>query len=319
MSQLVADSLVSEGDELFRTERFGEAAARFERAISVFPHHALGWRGLGRALLCMGKPHEAARAFDQAIGLRPDSATALWGGALAHAEIGNKIVARDYLRRSIALQPSWVELAASTPQLADYLQVSARASDRLHALLGPFSTRRYRHVADSARFIEVARLAGVPTLGVYTFVTIGLSNVVWTDAERPRVELIMAASIDDEVCARILANLAFHLGDTCFFPEPGTIVRDVVTAAGAGASEPAAGAGAHHAVGLGERLPHVYVQSPHAWGFELPLDDGPPAITLAQAFPISEAEYQSWRELGSPEFERLLFERKVDVTDLHRA
>jgi Flp pilus assembly protein TadD len=64
MSQAAADSLVAEGDELFRAERFGEAATRFERAVSVFPHHALGWKGLGHALLCMGKPHEAARAFD---------------------------------------------------------------------------------------------------------------------------------------------------------------------------------------------------------------------------------------------------------------
>ena len=77
MSQAAADALVSEGDELFRSERFGEAAARFERAVNVFPHHALGWKGLGQSLLLLGKPHEAAAAFDQAIGLSPESATAL--------------------------------------------------------------------------------------------------------------------------------------------------------------------------------------------------------------------------------------------------
>src|SRR5580704_2386112 len=90
MSQAAADALVSEGHALFRAERFAEAVARFERAVAVFPQHAIGWKGLGHALLCMGQPHDAARAFDRAIGLAPSSATALWGGALAHADVGNR-------------------------------------------------------------------------------------------------------------------------------------------------------------------------------------------------------------------------------------
>ena len=73
-----------------------------------------------------------------------------------------------------------------------------------------------------------------------------------------------------------------------FFPQPGTMVRDVVGALDAGE--------------LSQRLPHVYVQSPRAWGLDLPLDVGPPAITLAQVFPISEAEYQTWRRLGVDRF-----------------
>ena len=305
MSQAAADSLVSEGDELFRTERFVEAATRFERAVRVFPHHALGWRGLGHALLCLGKPHEAARAFDQAIGLRPDSATALWGGALAHAEVGNKVIAKDYLRRSIALQPTWVTMAAATPALASLLQIAARAADRLHEVFGAFSTRRYQHASNEAQSVEVARLPNVPEIGTHTFLTVGLSNAEWNEPERPRVELILASKLDVEACPQILANLAFHLADTRFFPEPGTMVRDVVAAVAAG--------------DLSVRLPHVYVQSPRLWGIELPLDVGPPAITLAQVFPLSEAEYQRWRIVGSQQFERELAELDVDVTDLRRA
>lgn len=305
MSQGAADALAGEGDELIRTERFGEAAARFERAVGVFPQHARGWKGLGSALLCLGKPHDAARAFDQAIGLSPRSATALWGGALAHSEIGNKVIAGAYLRRSIALQPTWLAMAADTPQLASFVQIAARAADRLRATLGALSTRRYHHTADDARHIEVGRRADVPGAGRFTFVTIGLSNVAWTEAERPHVELIMASTIDTDVCAQILANLAFHLADTRFFPEPGTIVRDVVTSIGA--------------TELAARLPHVYVQSPSAWGIELPLDERAPAITLAQVFPIAETEYHRWRQLGSRDFERELFERQVDVSDLCRA
>ena len=213
MSQSAADSLVAEGNELIRAERFGEAADLFERAISVFPHHALGWKGLGHALLCMNKPHEAARAFDQAIGLSPASATALWGGALAHAELGNKVIAKDYLRRTIALQPTWITMAANTPQLATFLQVSARAGDRLRELFGAFSTRRFTHAADEARGIEVGRIPKKPDDEKFTFVTLGLSNHEWPETERPRIELLLVSTVDSDACAQIVANLAFHLAD----------------------------------------------------------------------------------------------------------
>jgi hypothetical protein len=303
MSQAAADALVSEGHELFRAEQFDQAAARFQRAVVAFPPHAIAWKGLGHALLCMGKPHEAARAFDQAIGLRPDSATALWGGALAHAEIGNKVVAQNYLRRTLALQPTWIAMAQGVPQLAAFLQVSTRAADLLRSVFGPFSGRTYRHALDSQRAIEVGRIANLPVFGQWTFVTIGVSNKEWVEG-RPRVELVMASTVDTEICGQILANLGFHLTSTDFFPEPGTMVRDVVASLDAGE--------------LSQRLPHVYVHSPKAWNVHLPLDIGPPPITLAQVFPISEHEYQSWRSVGAERFERSLVDRRVDIADLRR-
>jgi len=305
MSQAAADALVQDGDVLFRAERFVEAASRFERAVTVFPQHALGWKGLGHSLLCLGRPHDAARAFDRAICLAPNSATALWGGALAHAEVGNKVVAKSYLRRTLALQPSWLAMAQEVEQLAPFLVLSAHTSDLLHAVFGAFSTRTYRHAGDSALVLEVGRIVEQPVHGQWTFVTVGLSNVVWPQAERPRVELVMASTIDSELCGQILANLGFHLAGTGFYPEPGTMVRDVVGALAAG--------------DVSQRLPHVYVHSPRAWGIHLPLDIGPPPVTLAQVFPISEAEYQQWRALGADRFERSLFDRDVDVGDLRRA
>src|SRR5262249_58938248 len=112
-----------EAHELLRAEKFADAAQRYERATVAFPQHPLAWKGLGHAHLCMGQPHEAARAFDRAIGLKPDSATALWGGAVAHAEVGNKVVAQNYLRRTLALQPSWIEMPRSVAQLLPLLHV----------------------------------------------------------------------------------------------------------------------------------------------------------------------------------------------------
>src|SRR5258708_29846527 len=251
MSQAAAAALVTEGHELFRVEQCGEAAQRFERAGAVFPQHAIGWKGLGHALLCMGKPHEAARAFDQAIGLRPDSATALWGGALAHAEIGNKVVAQNYLRRTLALQPTWIAMAQGVPQVAPFLQMSTRAADLLRKAFGAFSGRTYRHAMDASRAIEVGRVANSPVFGQWTFFTVGVSNKAWLQEQRPRVELVLASTIDTELCGQILANLGFHLTTTEFFPEPGTMVRDVVAALGSAGPD---------ASSLAKRLPHVYVQ-----------------------------------------------------------
>jgi len=304
MSRVAADALVEEANEHFRQEQFSEALTRYERAARIFPPHPLAWKGVGHSLLCLGKPHDAARAFDRAIGLAPSSATALWGGAVAHAEIGNKVVAQSYLRRALALQPTWAEMARAVPALASFLQVSARAGVALRAALGSFSTRMYRHTSDDQRSIEVGRVANRPRVGQWTYTTIGLSNREWPEAERPRVELLLATTLDDlDVCGQILANLAFHLAETGFFPEPSVMVRDVIGALGAGE--------------LSQRLPHVYITVPRAWSLELPLDAQPPAITLAQVIPVSEAEYRLWRS-DVAGFEQVMIHRRVDVTDLRR-
>jgi tetratricopeptide (TPR) repeat protein len=301
VSQVAADLLVEEGNVLFRAERFAEAIPRFERASQLFPQHALAWRGLGHALLCLGRAHDAARAFDKAIGVRPDSATALWGGAVAHAEIGNKVVAQNYLHRALALQPTWIEMARNVPSLASFLRVSNFVADLVREALGSYSGRTYRHATDEQRAIEVGRVVNQPRFGTWTFVTIGLSNRVWPEAHRPRVELVMATLIDMELCGQMLANLAFHLGDTGFFPEPGTMVRDVIGALAAG--------------DLSRRLPHVYISRPREWSIPTPLHAGPPPTTLVQVVPISEAEYGRWR-LDQQSFAAAI--TRIDVADLRR-
>src|SRR4051812_21021172 len=199
MSQASADSLVASGNELLRVENYSDAAAKFERAAQIFPPHALAWKGLGHALLCMGRAQEAARAFDRAVGLRPDSATALWGGAVAHAEVGNKVVAQNYLRRTLALQPSWTEMARSVSHLAPFLQVSTRAADVLRTALGTFSTRTYHRANDATLALEIGRFVDQPRIGLWTYATIGLTNTKWRELGRPRVELLLATTDDAEV------------------------------------------------------------------------------------------------------------------------
>lgn len=303
MSQAAADSIVEEANALFRAEKFAEAATQFEKAAKVFPPHALAWKGLGHCLLCVGKSHEAAHAFDQAIGLKPESATALWGGAVAHADVGNKVMAQNYLRRALVLQPTWVEMARGVPALWALLQVSTRAAEAMRHAFGTYSTRTYRHSGDESRSVEVGRIIDQPKFGHWTYFTVGLSNREWPELGRPRVELVLSTIVDTEVCGQILANLAFHLSDTGFFPVPGVMVRDVIGALAAG--------------DLSQRLPHVFIAVPRAWEVELPLDDDPPPITIAQVIPVSEAEYALWKTdvVG---FEQRFERGVVDPADLRR-
>jgi hypothetical protein len=302
MSLVTADALTAEGNQLFQAQDFGSAAARFERATTVYPTHHQAWKGLGHALLCMGRAADAARAFDRAIGLRPDSATALWGGALAHADLGHKLVAQNYLRRALRLQPTWTEMAHGVPQLAALLALSAHAGDVLRRALGSHSGRRFRHATDSGRGIEVLRFADAPERGVVTYASLGVCEHEWPG--HPRIELVLGAAVDAPIVPQIIANVAFHVVDKHFFPEPGTIVRDIIAVLGSD--------------DISQRLPHVYFMDPSPWTLRSPIDPGPPPLAVVAAVPVSPAEYQIWKQQGARELERHFAQARVDLFDLDR-
>jgi antitoxin YqcF len=303
VSIVAADQLTAEGNELFQRHEYAQAMARFDRATAIYPQHHQAWKGLGHCLLCLARPIEAARAFDRAIGLKPDSATALWGGALAHADLGHRMVAQNYLKRVLALQPTWLELALSVPALAAFLQLSQHAGELLRRAFGTGSTRAYRHTGDASRTIDVARFAEVPDAGMVTYASQGLSNVNWPDG-RPRLEVIFATMQDGPAAPQIVANAVFHVMDSGFYPAPGTLVRDLVGVIGAG--------------DLSMRLPHAYFSVPRRWNVRLPLDEGPPAITMTMVVPVSEREYQYWRAHGDTALEARFEEAGMEPADLRR-
>lgn len=300
MSQAAADRLAGEGNALFQQHDYASAAERFERATALFPDHHLAWKGLGHSLLCLARPIEAARAFDRAIGLRPDSATALWGGALAHADLGHKLMAQNYLKRVLALQPTWIDLARSVPALGQYLKTASYAGELLRVALGAPSVRAFQHATDPLRTVDVARFADEPQAGLITYASVGLSNVEWPDA-RPRLEILLACLNDAAAVPQIVANAAFHVMDSGFYPTPGSVVRDLVGVSRAGE--------------LSLRLPHLFFAVPRRWGLRLPLDEGPPAITVTAAIPISEREYRFWKDGGDDLGRRLA---TVDTADFSR-
>ncbi len=301
MSLAAADRLTEEGNGFFQQGDFTTAADRYQHATALFPSHHLAWKGLGHALLCLARPTDAARAFDRAIGLKADSATALWGGALAHADLGHKPIAQNYLRRCLALQPTWTELARSVPALAQFLQVSTYAAELLRVALGVPSVRTFRHAAEPARTIDVARYADAPEAGLVTYGSLGLANVEWPDG-RPRIEVLLACRVDSAGMPQLVANTAFHLIDHQFYPTPGSVVRDLI--------------GVLRLGDVSARFPHVFFTVPRRWGLRLPLDEGPPAVTITSAVPISEAEYRYWKEGGDDLATRLAV---VDAADFTRA
>ena len=305
MTLAAADALADEGNALFQRGEFATAATRFERATQVFPTHALAWKGLGHALLSLGRTEHAARAFDRAIGLRGDSATALWGGALAHAELGHRPVAQNYLRRVLALQPTWIEMARSVPALAPYLTLASRVGELISRQFGTSSSKRYRHADGPDRTIDVARIADCPTVGTSTHVSIGFADWAWIDADRPRFEIIMASTGEAAVAGQIVANAAFHLMTAARYPAPGLALPGAVRALELGT--------------VSQRLPHIYFTMPKLWTLALPLDAGPPTITLTQVVPIGDGELAMLERLGVTAFEQRLIAARVDVADLERA
>lgn len=301
MSLAAADRLTEEGNGYFQQGDFATAADRYQHATALFPSHHLAWKGLGHALLCLARPTDAARAFDRAIGLKADSATALWGGALAHADLGHKPIAQNYLRRCLVLQPTWTELARSVPALAQFLQVSTYAAELLRVALGVPSVRTFRHAAEPARTIDVARYPDAPEAGLVTYGSLGLANVEWPDG-RPRIEVLLACRVDSAGMPQLVANTAFHLIDHQFYPTPGSVLRDQV--------------GVLRLGDVSTRFPHLFFTVPRRWGLRLPLDEGPPAVTITSAVPISEAEYRYWKEGGDDLGTRLAV---IDSADFTRA
>ena len=307
MSQVAADALAAQGNQLLQQAQYLFASQCFERATAIFPAHELAWKGLGHALYFLGQFTEAAHAFDRAIGLRPQSATALWGGALAHAELGNRVVTQNYLRRTLELQPTWIEMVRTSPQLAPYVQLSNVARERLRASFGGFATKRYRHATNRGRAVEVGRIAGSPTDKHATYVTIGLSDHAWLDPSMPRLELLLAAEIDvrdTERCGQILVNAAFHCIDNNFHATPGAIIRDLIGVLQLGQ--------------LSLQFPHAYFMQPTAWPTTMTIELGPPEIQVLQLVPIAEAEYQYWRDHGASAFAALLHATQIDTATLLR-
>ena len=196
MSQVAADALVAEGERaVSRTSSSRRPPRGSRRAAQCFPRtRSPGGASATRCSAWASRTRPRARSIGRSAS-RPDSATALWGGAVAHAEVGNKVVAQNYLRRTLALQPTWIDDGARHPaprRVPPGLDARRRRASR--ACFGTFSTRTLSpRAATSAASIEVGRIvepAAARPLHVRR--RSGSRTPSGRETERPRVELVLA-------------------------------------------------------------------------------------------------------------------------------
>lgn len=90
---------------LMKLGRNDEALPLLEQFVSIEPHHVLGRRLLGTALVTANRPREAIPHFEHALTLEPGDAT-LWRRlANAHEAAGNREAAARASERAGVLQP----------------------------------------------------------------------------------------------------------------------------------------------------------------------------------------------------------------------
>lgn len=296
MSRADADVLAQQGLTLLEATQFAQAEACFLRACEVFPSHDIAWKGLGNARYQLGRYLEAARAFDQAIGLRPNSATALWGGALAHAESGNREIARNYLLQTLALQPSWAVMLAQTPKLATLLTLSMVAKVAFREQFGGFATKLYECGGAHAFKIEVGGVQGAPVEGETTFFTMGMCDHPWPDPRQPRIELITTAPVGaaPDAYGIVLANATAYCMAHNYFPYWGTVIPEVAN-----------GVDVRNAP-FASTFRHGYIMQARDWRLPVPLDKGPPAIMVYQLVLVSTAEAEFIERNGEKVFAALV-------------
>lgn len=147
---------------------------------------------------------------------------------------------------------------------------------------------------------------GSPVPGITSWITVGCCERDLSELGFPdRLEVMMACGSEWPELARVLAVVMSHVIEQGWIPLPGTLVRDAVSACGLGP--------------ISERLPHVAIDAPFAWGDRLErLPVGDQHITAVLAFPVSDAEADFLEANGRDAFAELLTAKEVAVFDLDR-
>jgi Flp pilus assembly protein TadD len=100
-----------------RRERFEEAAARLQAALSLDPHDAMLHTAMGDLLLAQKRYGDAVASFEHALDLDPQQSAIHNKAAIAYAYAGRLEVARQHFERAVELDPSNAEAAGNLRQL----------------------------------------------------------------------------------------------------------------------------------------------------------------------------------------------------------
>ena len=136
----------SVGAALFREERFAEAVAAFELALSLDPRDAGAHANLGNTLLRLNRPEEARRRFAEAIRLQPDYGE-------AHNNLGTLLLNAGRTDEAIASYRTAMGLAPDQSDVHYNLANALLAANRPAEAVAHYETAvRLRPDSAPARF-----------------------------------------------------------------------------------------------------------------------------------------------------------------------
>ena len=98
--------VAQEATDLFKMQRYDEAAAKYQTIIDKYPESLYAWSNLGVVRSQEGKLQEAMKALQQAVKLSPNDAFSYRNLGIVYYQLNQNDAAIDALERSIALDPN---------------------------------------------------------------------------------------------------------------------------------------------------------------------------------------------------------------------
>ncbi len=98
--------VAQEATDLFKMQRYDEAAAKYQMIIDKYPESLYAWSNLGVVRSQEGKLQDAMKALQQAVKLSPNDAFSYRNLGIVYYQLNQNDAAIDALERSIALDPN---------------------------------------------------------------------------------------------------------------------------------------------------------------------------------------------------------------------
>jgi tetratricopeptide (TPR) repeat protein len=95
---------MTEGNRLYMTGSYEQAAAMYTRAVTLDPSLRVAWLNLGNAFYFLGRYQESLNAYETVLNMEPQNAGAWQGKGLDLVALNRTLEANDALARAKALQ-----------------------------------------------------------------------------------------------------------------------------------------------------------------------------------------------------------------------
>jgi pentatricopeptide repeat protein len=101
-----AEEIAARGWELWQQRKMAEAAKQFEEAVELDPESANAWNGLGWARFNGGEGQSAVEAFEKCVELEPNHPAGLNGLGQAYLSFADYETAEKYLKKAAPTAPA---------------------------------------------------------------------------------------------------------------------------------------------------------------------------------------------------------------------